>query len=74
MRKTDVTLLRAAVCAGFVFGLTACNVTGEQVTPGLSLAEEQQAVTLGKEISAAPISLGEQIEFSKKELAQRLGH
>jgi len=73
VRKTDVNFLRATVCVGFVIGLAACNGTGEQVSPGISLAEDTQAVTPEKEISTAPMNLNEQIEFSKKELAQRLG-
>ena len=73
MGKTDVNLMRAAVCVGFVIGLTACNGTGEQVSPELSLTEDAQTVTPGKEISAAPMDQSQQIEFSKKELAQRLG-
>jgi len=71
--KTDVNLLRAAMYAGFVLSLTACNGTGTQVSPGLSLTEDAQAVTPGKELSAVPMDQSEQIEFSKKELAQRLG-
>jgi hypothetical protein len=73
VRKTDVNLSRAAVCIGFVIGLTACNGTEEPVSPGLSLAEDAQAVTLEKKTSGAPMSLNEQIKFAKEELAKRLG-
>jgi len=72
VRKTDVNLVRAAVCAGFVLGLTACDGTGKQVSPGILLAEDAQAVSPAKEISAAPMGQSEQIEFSIMDLAQRL--
>ena len=73
MSKSDVKLLRAAVSAGLIFGLTACHETGKQVSPELPVAEETQTVGLGNEISTAPKSLSEQIKFAKNELAQRLG-
>jgi len=72
VRITDVNLSCAAVCVGFVIGLTACNGTGEQVSPGLSLTEDTQTMVPEMEISPAPMILNEQIEFSKKALAQRL--
>ena len=70
--KTKIKLLGAAVCAVLVIGLTSCNGTGKQVSAGLSVAEDTQAVTPEMEISPAPMNLNNQIEFSKKELAQRL--
>lgn len=69
----NANLLHAAVCAGFVVGLTACNGTGEPVSPGLSLPEDAQTIVPDTEISHAPMNLPDQIEFSKKDLAQRLG-
>ena len=73
MKKTDVSLLRAAVCAGFALGLTACNGSGKQLAPGLSLAQDAQAVKQEMEVPAAVMNLNQQIEFSRKVLAQRLG-
>ena len=73
MRNMEVNFKRAAVCAGFIVALTACHETGKQVSPELSLTEETPAVTPRKEISAAPMSLSEQIQFAENELAQRLG-
>ena len=65
--------MRAAVCAGFIIGLSACDETGKQVSPELSLTEETQTVRPGKVISTAPMSLSEQIQFAENELKQRLG-
>ena len=73
MRKTDVNLSRAAACVGFVIGLTSCHGTEEQVAPGLSLTEDTRTMVPEMEISPAPMNLNDQIEFSKKELVQRLG-
>ena len=73
LRKNDLNLLRAAACVGFVIGLAACDGTGKEVSPKLSLAEETQVVTPAKEISAVPMSLSEQIQFAENGLAQRLG-
>jgi len=73
VRKTDVNLSRAAVCVGFVIGLTACNGTEEQLSPGLSLTEDTRTMVPEMEISPAPMNMNDQIEFSKNELAQRLG-
>jgi len=71
--KTDVNLLRAAVCVGFIIALAACNETGKPGPSDPSLAAETHAVTPGKEISTVSISLSEQIQFAENELAQRLG-
>ena len=73
VRKTDVNLSRAAACAGFVIGLTACHGTEEQVSPGLSQTEDTGTIVAEMEISPAAMNLNDQIEFSKKELVQRLG-
>ena len=73
VRTMDVNLLRAAVCVGFVIGLTACNGTEEAVSPGRALAEETQVVMPEKKMPGAPMKLSEQIKFSKMDLAKRLG-
>ena len=73
MRKTDVNLSRAVVCVGFVIGLIACNGTGEQMPLELSLTEDAQTIEPKIEMSPTPMNLNDQIEFSRKELAQRLG-
>jgi hypothetical protein len=73
MKRKSVDMLRAAACSGFVLALTACNSTEEQVSPGLSPTRDVQVVTPEMEISTAAMNLHDQIEFSKKELAQRLG-
>ena len=73
MKKTDVNLLHTAVCAVLVFGLTACDSTGNLVTLEILPTEDAQTVSPGKEISAAQMDQGEQIKFSIMDLAQRLG-
>lgn len=73
VRKSEKDLLRAAVCVGFVLGLAVCGGAGAQASYELSSVRETQTVTPNMKISAAQMNLNEQIEFSKKELAQRLG-
>lgn len=73
MRKTDMDTLRAVLYVGLVIGLTACNGNEDQETSGLPLAEDRQAVTQEKKRPVIPMNLSEQIQFAKRDLAERRG-
>ena len=73
MIRTEMNLLRVAILAGLFVGLTACQGTGDQEPAESSLAEDAQSVNQEKDKSTASMNLNEQISFSRKDLADRLG-
>jgi len=70
---TEVNLLQTAIFAGLLVGLTACQGSGDQQSPESSLVEDTQAVTQEKYPPVEMMNLNEQISFSRKDLADRLG-
>ena len=74
MIKTAATfsLLRSALYVGLLVNVAACKDTEDQQPPGTSLTESEQASEPEQKMVAAPMNLNGQIEFSKKDLANRL--
>ena len=73
MKDKYPNLFRAVFCAGTVIAVTACSAGEKEAVPGLSPAPEKQIPAPEGEVSAAPMDIGAQTEFSRKDLAQRLG-
>lgn len=73
MVSTEMNSLKVVILAGLLVGLTACQNTGDQEPVESSLVEDAQSVTQEKDKSTASINLNEQISFSRKDLADRLG-
>jgi len=73
MKEKYLNLFRVALCAGSVVAVTACGTSEQGVDPAPPPAQDKQEVTREKEISAEPMDHKAQIEFSRKDLAQRLG-
>lgn len=66
-------LLRAVLCTGCVIAVTACNAGENQAISGFSPAPDLQTAAPEKGQSVAPMDLKAQVEFSRKDLSQRLG-
>lgn len=73
MKKNYSNLYRAAVCAGSVIALTACNAGEKQVDPEVSPAPDTQTHAPEKHGLDALMDMKTQIELSRKDLARRLG-
>jgi hypothetical protein len=67
-----MSLLRVTAYIGLFIGLTGCNENGKQPAPKLWPSKDSQVLAPEKEIAVTPMSLTDQIKFSKKDLALRL--
>jgi hypothetical protein len=68
-----VKLLPGAVCCILIIGLAACKGAGEQAVPEQPVVERSHATTQEDDSANRSMILNEQISFSKKDLADRLG-
>ena len=65
-------LFGLALLVGLLVSVAACKSTEDQQPPDPSLTNSEQATQPERKTVAAPMNLKGQIEFSKKDLAQRL--
>jgi hypothetical protein len=65
--------MRATLYAGFVLAMTACNTGEKPMVSEISPAQDTPTAAPEKEAPVAPMDMKTQIEFSRKDLAQRLG-
>lgn len=65
-------ILHSAILLGMLASMAACKDTGDQQPPGPSLTDNGQATGFEQKTLAVPMNLKGQIEFSKKDLVQRL--
>lgn len=72
MSGTKFSCLKVPLTISLALALAACNGSGEAASHGLSPTRDVQNATPKLDISATSMNLHEQIEFSKKALAQRL--
>ena len=72
MSGTKFSCIKTPLTVSLALALAACNGNGEAESHGLSPTRDVQDVTPKLEISTTSMNLHEQIEFSKKALAQRL--
>jgi len=72
MSGTKFSCIKTPLTISLALALAACNGSGEAAPHGLSPTRNVQDVTPKLDISATSMNLKEQIEFSKKALAQRL--
>ena len=72
MIRTEVNSLKATILVAMLASLVACKSTDDQQSPGASPTDSAKAIEPKQEISEIPIHPNEQIELSKKDLAQRL--
>ena len=72
MSVTKFSCIKNPLAVSLALALTACNGSGEAASQGLSPTRDVQNATPKLDISATSMNLHEQIEFSKKALAQRL--
>ena len=72
MSVTKFSCIKNPLAVSLALALTACNGSGEAASHGLSPTRDEQNATPKSDISATSMNLHEQIEFSKKALAQRL--
>jgi hypothetical protein len=70
--ETTAGYLQSAILASVLVSLVACKNTEEQQLPGPSQTGSGQTTETEQKTVAAPMNLKGQIEFSKKDLAQRL--
>ena len=73
MVRIEVKSLKAAILAGLLAGLTACQGTGDKESAESSSMESVEKVTQEKDKLAVSMNLNGQIAFSRKDLADRLG-
>jgi len=73
MKKQHSILFRAALFTGSVLAITACNGGEKPAVSELSPAQDIPTVAPEKEAPAAPMDMKTQIEFSRIDLARRLG-
>lgn len=72
MNKTGTKLLLSALFIGLFANLAACNSEDDPQPPERSLTNSEQATQAEQTVVPARMNLKGQIEFSKKDLAQRL--
>ena len=65
--------LKVAILAGLFVGLTACQGTGDQEPADSSSLGDTQTLTQENSNPVVSMNLNEQISFSRKDLADRLG-
>jgi hypothetical protein len=70
--ETTAGYLQSAILASVLVSLVACKNTEEQQLPEPSQTGSGQTTETEQKTVAAPMNLKGQIEFSKKDLAQRL--
>ena len=73
VNKSELKSLQATILVAMLASLAACKSTEDQQSPGISPINNTKEIEPKKEISEIPIHPNEQIELSKKDLAQRLG-
>jgi len=73
MKKQYSVLFRAALCTGSVMAVTACDSGEKQVVSELSPAQDTPTVAPENDTPVTPMNMKTQIEFSRTDLAQRLG-
>ena len=72
MIKSDVKFLQAIILVAMLASLAACKSAEDQQSAGISPINNTKEIEPEQEISEIPIHPNEQIEISKKDLAQRL--
>ena len=73
MPRTETHLLKVAILAGLFVGLTACQGIGDQEPADSSSTGDTQTRSHENDNPVASMNLNEQISFSRKDLADRLG-
>ena len=73
MIGAEFNSLKVAILAGLFVGLTACQGTGDQEPADSSSMGDTQTLTHENDNPVASMKLNEQISFSRKDLADRLG-